>query len=191
MARRCFGSAAASADIVSMREPAGRSTTVTPTRSTGAPRRSTNGSRSCTANRRPRGRCSMRSCSISGSPSTAIEAAARVAAACARRATPPTSSVRPYTLLGTLDQLADEILQHHERWGFTSYVVRANVIDAAAALIDRLRALDPSIGLTVASDADPLPLADLRQRPLGRLRLSARRHRHQHAARSAARRGCR
>ena len=45
----------------------------------------------------------------------------------------------PYALIGTLDQLADELLQHYERWGFTSYVVRADVIDAAAALIDRIR----------------------------------------------------
>jgi len=44
----------------------------------------------------------------------------------------------PYALIGTLDQLADELLQHYERWGFTSYVVRADVIDAAAALIDRI-----------------------------------------------------
>jgi probable F420-dependent oxidoreductase len=45
----------------------------------------------------------------------------------------------PYVLVGTLDQLADEIAEHHERWGFTSYVVRAGVIDDAAALIDRIR----------------------------------------------------
>jgi probable F420-dependent oxidoreductase len=45
----------------------------------------------------------------------------------------------PYTLVGTIDQLVDEIMQHHERWGFTSYVVRTGVIDAGAALIERLR----------------------------------------------------
>jgi len=44
----------------------------------------------------------------------------------------------PYVLVGTLDELAAELARHHERWGFTSYVVRAGVIDAAAALIDRL-----------------------------------------------------
>jgi probable F420-dependent oxidoreductase len=44
----------------------------------------------------------------------------------------------PYMLLGTVDQLAEEVRQHYERWGFTSYVVRADVLDAAAALIDRL-----------------------------------------------------
>jgi probable F420-dependent oxidoreductase len=45
----------------------------------------------------------------------------------------------PYVLLGTLDELATEIAQHYERWGFTSYVVRPSVFDAAVALIDRLR----------------------------------------------------
>jgi hypothetical protein len=45
----------------------------------------------------------------------------------------------PYALLGTLEELAAEILQHHETWGFTSYVVRESVLDDAAALIDCLR----------------------------------------------------
>ncbi len=45
----------------------------------------------------------------------------------------------PYVLLGTLDELAAEILQHYERWGFTSYVVRPSVFDDAAALIEHLR----------------------------------------------------
>jgi hypothetical protein len=45
----------------------------------------------------------------------------------------------PYALLGTLDELVEEVRRHRERWGFTSYVVRAGVIDAAAALIDRIR----------------------------------------------------
>jgi hypothetical protein len=44
----------------------------------------------------------------------------------------------PYTLLGTLDELAAEIVQHNERWGFTSYVVRPSVFDDAAALIEHL-----------------------------------------------------
>jgi probable F420-dependent oxidoreductase len=44
----------------------------------------------------------------------------------------------PYTLLGTVDQLAEEVRQHYERWGFTSYVVRAEVIDTAVALIEHL-----------------------------------------------------
>ena len=43
----------------------------------------------------------------------------------------------PYTLIGTIDQLADELAQHYERWGFTSYVVRT--ARRGAALIERLR----------------------------------------------------
>jgi probable F420-dependent oxidoreductase len=45
----------------------------------------------------------------------------------------------PYVLLGTLDEIAAEIVEHYERWGFTSYVVRPPVFDAAAALIDHFR----------------------------------------------------
>lgn len=44
----------------------------------------------------------------------------------------------PFVLLGTLDELTAEIVQHHERWGFTSYVVRPSVFDDAAALIEHL-----------------------------------------------------
>ena len=46
----------------------------------------------------------------------------------------------PFVLIGDLDQLADEIAMHHDRWGFTSYVLRADAIDTGAALIERLRA---------------------------------------------------
>jgi probable F420-dependent oxidoreductase len=42
----------------------------------------------------------------------------------------------PYVLLGTLDEIAAEIVEHYERWGFTSYVVRPPALDAATALID-------------------------------------------------------
>jgi probable F420-dependent oxidoreductase len=45
----------------------------------------------------------------------------------------------PYVLLGTLDEIAAEISEHYERWGFTSYVVRPPAFDAAAALIDHFR----------------------------------------------------
>jgi probable F420-dependent oxidoreductase len=45
----------------------------------------------------------------------------------------------PFVLLGTLDELAAEIVQHHARWGFASYVVRPPAFDATAALIDHLR----------------------------------------------------
>lgn len=45
----------------------------------------------------------------------------------------------PFVLLGTLDEIATEIVAHHARWGFASYVVRPSAFDAAAALIDHLR----------------------------------------------------
>ena len=46
----------------------------------------------------------------------------------------------PYVLVGTLDELADEIMQHHERWGFTSYRRPGMPCSTtAAALIDHLR----------------------------------------------------
>ena len=45
----------------------------------------------------------------------------------------------PYVLVGTLDEIAEELTRHHERWGFTSYVVRVDALDAVAALIDQIR----------------------------------------------------
>jgi hypothetical protein len=45
----------------------------------------------------------------------------------------------PYALIGTVDQLVDELAEHRERWGFTSYVVRAQAVDDIASLLDRLR----------------------------------------------------
>ncbi|HEV7526187.1 MAG TPA: TIGR03621 family F420-dependent LLM class oxidoreductase [Acidimicrobiia bacterium] len=45
----------------------------------------------------------------------------------------------PYALVGTVDQLADEVAAHETRWGITSYVVRAAAIDLVAPLIERLR----------------------------------------------------
>ena len=47
----------------------------------------------------------------------------------------------PYALIGTVDELVDELNAHRERWGFTSYVVRAQAVDDVASLLDRLRAL--------------------------------------------------
>jgi probable F420-dependent oxidoreductase len=45
----------------------------------------------------------------------------------------------PYALIGTVDQLVDELAAHRERWGFTSYVVRAQAVDDIATLLDQLR----------------------------------------------------
>ena len=53
--------------------------------------------------------------------------------------TPTDVLAAPYALIGTPDQLVDELAEHRERWGFTSYVVRAQAVDDAAALLDPLR----------------------------------------------------
>ena len=45
----------------------------------------------------------------------------------------------PYALIGTLDQIVEELTNHRERWGFTSYVVRADALDLAARLVERTR----------------------------------------------------
>jgi len=44
----------------------------------------------------------------------------------------------PYALIGTVNQLVDELRDHRERWGFTSYVVRAEAMEQIAGLIARL-----------------------------------------------------
>jgi probable F420-dependent oxidoreductase len=41
----------------------------------------------------------------------------------------------PFMLIGTVDEIVAELHAHRARWGITSYVVRANAIDAAAQLI--------------------------------------------------------
>jgi probable F420-dependent oxidoreductase len=45
----------------------------------------------------------------------------------------------PYALIGAASQIVDELLAHRERWGITSYTVRADTIDAVAPLVERLR----------------------------------------------------
>jgi hypothetical protein len=45
----------------------------------------------------------------------------------------------PFALLGTLDQIEEEVDRHRERWGIRSYVVREGAIDAVSALIARAR----------------------------------------------------
>jgi probable F420-dependent oxidoreductase len=44
----------------------------------------------------------------------------------------------PYALVGTVDEVIEELDRHRERWGFTSYVIRADAIDIVAPLIERL-----------------------------------------------------
>ncbi len=53
--------------------------------------------------------------------------------------TPTDVLAAPYALVGTVDQLVDELAEHRERWGFTSYVVRAQAVDDVASLIGQLR----------------------------------------------------
>jgi probable F420-dependent oxidoreductase len=63
--------------------------------------------------------------------------AARVASV-APGLTPNDVLVSPYALIGAVDELVDQLLAHRERWGFTSYVVRADTIDAVTPVIARL-----------------------------------------------------
>ncbi len=44
----------------------------------------------------------------------------------------------PFALVGTIDELADEVTRAYERWGIASYVVRESAVDAIAQLITRL-----------------------------------------------------
>ena len=64
-----------------------------------------------------------------------VAAAERVARA-VPGLTPAHVLAAPYALIGTVEQLVEELARHRERWGFASYVVRADVIDAIAPLLD-------------------------------------------------------
>ncbi|MEZ5228173.1 MAG: TIGR03621 family F420-dependent LLM class oxidoreductase [Acidimicrobiales bacterium] len=66
----------------------------------------------------------------------------REAASIASRIGAPTDVVldSPYLLIGTIEELVDQLVANRERWGFTSYVVRAPAIDAIAEVIDRIGA---------------------------------------------------
>lgn len=65
-------------------------------------------------------------------------AAERVARAIPR-ATPADVLGAPYALIGTAEELIEEIDRHRGRWGFTSFVVRAEAVDLVAPLVRRLR----------------------------------------------------
>ena len=65
--------------------------------------------------------------------------AAERCAALAPGLTPPDVLGAPYMLIGTVDQLVEEIAEHESRWGITSYVVCAAAVDLVAPIIDRLR----------------------------------------------------
>jgi probable F420-dependent oxidoreductase len=64
-------------------------------------------------------------------------AAARVAGT-APGLTPADVLDSPYTLIGSHDEIVEELHGHESRWGITSYVVRAGALDAVAPLLGRL-----------------------------------------------------
>jgi probable F420-dependent oxidoreductase len=47
----------------------------------------------------------------------------------------------PYALVGSTDELVEELIGHRERWGISSYVVRVPAIDLVAPIIERVRGL--------------------------------------------------
>ncbi len=63
--------------------------------------------------------------------------AARVASA-APGLTPNDVLAAPYALVGAVDEIVDQLLAYRERWGFTSYVVRADSMEAVTPVIARL-----------------------------------------------------
>jgi probable F420-dependent oxidoreductase len=46
----------------------------------------------------------------------------------------------PFALLGSVESIAENLLEYHERWGITSYVVRDTAIETMSAVIARLNA---------------------------------------------------
>ena len=56
--------------------------------------------------------------------------------------TPAILEETPYALVGTVDEIADEILRARDRWGITYFAVRA--LDEFAPVIERVRMLEAS-----------------------------------------------
>ena len=48
----------------------------------------------------------------------------------------------PFLFVGTVAEMADQILRHRDRYGFTYYTVHEPYMDAFAPVIDRVRALE-------------------------------------------------
>jgi probable F420-dependent oxidoreductase len=44
----------------------------------------------------------------------------------------------PFAWIGSVESICEQLLAAQERWGFTSYVVRENALDATAAIVARL-----------------------------------------------------
>ncbi len=66
------------------------------------------------------------------------------AARCAQMAPGMTAAdvvAAPYALVGSPDELVEEVIGHRERWGISSYVVRAPVLDLIAPIVERVHGL--------------------------------------------------
>ncbi|GAA4616611.1 LLM class F420-dependent oxidoreductase [Saccharopolyspora hordei] len=50
----------------------------------------------------------------------------------------------PFVLLGTVEEMAEQVLRDHERYGFTYYAVHGPFMDAFAPVIERVRATSGS-----------------------------------------------
>lgn len=48
----------------------------------------------------------------------------------------------PFVLIGTVEQMAEQVLRNRERFGFTYYTVHGPYMEAFAPVIERVRALD-------------------------------------------------
>jgi probable F420-dependent oxidoreductase len=51
----------------------------------------------------------------------------------------------PFVWMGTADEIAADLHRFHDRWGISSYVVRANAVDAAHEVLAKLRPGDTSV----------------------------------------------
>jgi len=50
--------------------------------------------------------------------------------------------VNPFLFVGTIDEIAEQIIRNRDRYGFTCYTVHEPYLDAFAPVIDRVRALE-------------------------------------------------
>ena len=71
---------------------------------------------------------------ITNDTATAAERAARHAPGL----TPKDVLAAPFALIGSVNEITDQILDYRDRWGFTSYVVRDAALETIAAVIAQL-----------------------------------------------------
>ena len=51
---------------------------------------------------------------------------------------PDTVLSSPYVLLGTVDEIADTLIERRDRWQFSYYVCNDDSVDAMAPIVERL-----------------------------------------------------